>query len=85
MQEPVAIVCIMNEIKMSYAEIARKVGVTGEAVRKWFLSGVPAERVLSVSQATDWRVTPHELRQDIYPNQLDGLPPKVARRKKVAS
>ncbi|MDG5498936.1 helix-turn-helix domain-containing protein [Marinobacter sp. BGYM27] len=35
---------------------------------------VPAEYVLRVSQATNFEITPHELRPDIYPNCSDGLP-----------
>lgn len=35
---------------------------------------VPPKMVLSVSRATGWQVTPHELRPDIYPNPDDGLP-----------
>lgn len=65
----------MNVIaEIGYASIARKIGVSGEAVRKWFVDKVPADRVLSVSCATDWRVTPNELRPDIYPNPTDALP-----------
>ena len=31
-------------------------------------------RVIDVCAATGWRVTPHELRPDLYPNADDGLP-----------
>lgn len=34
----------------------------------------PAEYVLDVSKATNYEVTPHDLRPDIYPNVSDGLP-----------
>lgn len=67
----------MENINLSYAPIARAIGVSGEAVRKWFLDlpeSLPADRVLAVSRATDWKVTPHQLRPDIYPNPTDGLP-----------
>ena len=59
----------------SYASIARALDVSGEAVRKWFLANrIPADRVLAVARATDWRITPHELRPDLYPVPTDGLP-----------
>ena len=35
---------------------------------------LPADRVIDVAQATDWQVTPHELRPDLYPHPDDGLP-----------
>ena len=56
----------------SIAELARRVGVAAPAIHQW--SRVPAERVLSVSEATKWEVTPHQLRGDLYPNEMDGLP-----------
>jgi len=34
----------------------------------------PAEAVISICQSVDWKVTPHELRPDVYPNPDDGLP-----------
>lgn len=34
----------------------------------------PAEAVLAISEACEWKVTPHDLRSDIYPNPADGLP-----------
>ena len=34
----------------------------------------PPEYVISISQAVGWRVTPHQLRPDIYPNPSDGMP-----------
>jgi DNA-binding transcriptional regulator YdaS (Cro superfamily) len=46
---------------------------------------LPADRVLSVSRATAWQVTPHQLRPDIYPNPTDGLPPDVAAQQKAAA
>lgn len=38
------------------------------------LKPVPVRRVIDISRATDWRVTPHDLCPDIYPNPTDGLP-----------
>lgn len=45
------------------------------AISNWFQRGkVPAERVLDVAMATQFAVTPHDLRPDLYPNAADGLP-----------
>lgn len=43
-----------------------------QAIAKW--EKVPAERVLGVAEANEWRVTPHQLRPDLYPHPDDGLP-----------
>lgn len=37
---------------------------------------LPGEHVISVSRAVGWKITPHELRPDLYPHRLDGLPRK---------
>lgn len=34
----------------------------------------PAEVVIAICETCDWKITPHELRCDIYPNRVDGLP-----------
>ena len=56
---------------------ARAVGVKQAHVWGWLnktKDGAPPERVISISAATNWQVTPHELRPDLYPHPQDGLP-----------
>jgi DNA-binding transcriptional regulator YdaS (Cro superfamily) len=36
--------------------------------------GVSPEYVIPLAKSTGWRVTPHQLRPDIYPHPVDGLP-----------
>jgi DNA-binding transcriptional regulator YdaS (Cro superfamily) len=49
-----------------FAELARKLGVTPQAVGNWHMRGrVPAERVLEIERLTS--VSRHALRPDIYP------------------
>jgi DNA-binding transcriptional regulator YdaS (Cro superfamily) len=43
-----------------------------QAVQQW--RQVPSDRVLAVARAVDFRVTPHQLRPDLYPHPEDGLP-----------
>lgn len=66
------------EIVGSQAELARRVGGTVKQAHVWnWLHReriVPADCVLAVAGATEWRVTPHQLRADIYPHPFDGLP-----------
>lgn len=54
--------------------LARAMGVTVQAVRKWLVSGIPAERVLPIYRATRGAVTPNQMRPDIYPDPT-WLPP----------
>lgn len=34
----------------------------------------PAEVVIAICETCDWKITPHQLRPDVYPNPSDGLP-----------
>ncbi len=60
--------------------LAAKIGVKQAHVWNWLNRQgrkVPADKVLSVSAAIEWEVTPHELRPDIYPHPTDGLPAEL--------
>ncbi len=57
--------------------LAKSVGVTYQAIRKYERQGVSAERVIPIASATGWRITPHALRPDLYPNPGDGLPSNI--------
>lgn len=46
--------------------------ITKGAVSQW--REAPSERVRTIAEATGWKVTPHQLRDDIYPHPDDGLP-----------
>lgn len=48
------------------AHLARKLGVTYQAVRKWERGRIPAERCADVVSITNGRVTLHELRADLW-------------------
>lgn len=58
--------------------LSHSLGLSRGAVSQW--STVPAERVLEVCALTQWQVSPHQLRPDLYPNPCDALPdgPRVA-------
>lgn len=48
--------------------LARKLGLKPQAVQRWCKAGkVPAERVLDVERVIEAKVTRHELRPDLYP------------------
>ena len=40
----------------------------------------PAEVVLPIAEFLQYRLTPHELRPDLYPNPIDALPIEIAAR-----
>jgi len=53
-------------------------------ISKWLLRQLaevpPGEYVVAIAQHLDWRITPHQLRPDLYPNPTDALPPDVSAR-----
>lgn len=59
---------------MTQTEIAKRFGTTSQAVSSWLNNQIPPERVIPLCKVLDWKVTPHEMRDDIYPNPTDGLP-----------
>lgn len=59
-----AIELVGGPVKLSAA-----CGVTYQAVQKWRKLGkIPGEQVIPVCRATNGRVTPHDLRPDLYPD-----------------
>ncbi|WP_328798448.1 transcriptional regulator [Marinobacter nauticus] len=66
-----------NEIQQAGGPqaLAKELGITIQRLINWRSRGrVPADMVLTYCRARSWKVTPHELRPDIYPNPTDGLP-----------
>lgn len=57
--------------------LADRLDVKYQAVQQWEKS-VPPERVIPIAEATNWTITPHQLRPDLYPNPTDGLPQESA-------
>lgn len=57
------------------AKLAEACGLKQSAVSSWITSGeVPPELVIKVCEAVFYRVTPHQLRPDLYPNESDAIP-----------
>lgn len=64
----------------SQSALAKMCGIKSSmAVSQWFRRGVPVERVLQLSQLTDYKVTPHDLDPTHYPNPRDGLPVDICK------
>lgn len=86
--------CAMDSIEMNRELIKRAggpsavgklFGITGQAVSGWCINGIPADRVIPISDSTNWQVTPHELRPDIYRHPDDGLPDHLRGKQKEAA
>jgi DNA-binding transcriptional regulator YdaS (Cro superfamily) len=54
--------------------IARLFEISEAAVGQWAGRKVPSERVIAICEMSAWKVTPHEMRPDVYPHPEDGLP-----------
>jgi len=56
----------------SQAELARRIGRKSAHIWNWLNRDkkVPAEAVLLIESATDFTVTRHELRPDLYPDPV---------------
>ena len=63
---------IVNRSGMGIVALSNALGMSRGAVSQWKM--VPSDRVLDVCALLEWRVTPHELRPDLYPNQHDAMP-----------
>ena len=64
----------INEVGVHQAALALN---CSEAAAKHYRNGIRKVRpqnVIPICKSTNWRITPHELRPDIYPNPDDGLP-----------
>lgn len=64
------------ELAGSQTRLGELAGVSQATVSDW-LNGkkvISAENVMSLCAALKWRITPHELRPDIYPNRRDAIP-----------
>jgi DNA-binding transcriptional regulator YdaS (Cro superfamily) len=71
-----ALKAYMAREKVTQRQLAAQIDCTQGLIHQWVsgLRKIAAEKVIAVSFATGWQVTPHQLRPDIYPNPTDGLP-----------
>lgn len=57
--------------------LSLRLGLSRSAVSQWTI--VPPEHVISVSEATCHKHSPHQIRPDLYPHPDDGLPEHLRR------
>jgi DNA-binding transcriptional regulator YdaS (Cro superfamily) len=62
-----AICALVPDCKVRQGHVWNWLNMNKEAVP-------PAEYVIHIAQAVSWRITPHELRPDLYPHPSDGMP-----------
>lgn len=65
---------------ITQSQIGKHFNLTQQAISLWFKEEVPAGAVLSLCSLVEWKVTPHEVRPDLYPNTNDGLPDEFIRK-----
>lgn len=70
---------IKKKIKRRFtqAEIGFYLHVSQQTVFKWLNRQVPAGRVIPLCELLGWEVTPHEIRPDLHPSPLSGIPTGV--------
>lgn len=61
----------------STAKLAAALGLSSQAISQW--EEVPAHRVLAVERATGGKITRHELRPDLYPDDDRPVLPQILR------
>lgn len=64
---------------VSQRAIAKALGISPQAVNQWFSkSAIPPRYVLPICEMTGWKIVPHEVRPELYPNETDGIPENIA-------
>lgn len=64
-------------IHLSQKEIAAHMDTNQQNVSRWLNSRVPAERVIPLCELLGWEVTPHDIRPDLHPTPVSGIPDGV--------
>lgn len=65
----------VHELAGGVVALSLKLGLSRGAASQW--DEIPVEHVIKVCGLCKFKVTPHELRPDIYPHPDDGLPEEL--------
>ncbi len=65
---------------MSQQRLAVTLNVSQGLISHWINNRkeIQPEEALKIAELSEWRVRPHDLRPDIWPNSTDALPKKAA-------
>lgn len=55
------------ELAGGKSKFAASRNISKQAITRWSKTGVPARHVIALEKATNGKITRHELRPDIYP------------------
>ncbi|MEH4987361.1 YdaS family helix-turn-helix protein [Enterobacter asburiae] len=61
----------------SQKEIATHFETSQQTISRWINGSFPAEQVIPMCEFLNWKVLPHELRQDLHPTPTSGIPDGV--------
>lgn len=66
---------------ITQTEFADALHVSQALVSQWLTGDttITAERTKQIGEASEWLVTPHDLRPDLYPHPNDGIPEHMRR------
>lgn len=66
----------LKERDMTQGELASELGVSQGLVSHWVTERkqIQPEEALALCEFSAWRIRPHDLRPDIWPNPSDALP-----------
>lgn len=58
--------------------VGNALGISRISVYEWVAKDqIPPARIIAVARLTGWKLTPHKLARELYPNPGDGIPPAV--------
>lgn len=67
--------------RYTQSEIGRHLNVSQQTVFKWLKGQVPSGRVIPFCRLMQWEITPHQLRPDLHPTPISGIPEGVIPKK----
>ncbi|EDN6659737.1 helix-turn-helix domain-containing protein [Salmonella enterica subsp. enterica] len=66
-------------------ELAVLMKTKQQNISRWINSKFPPERVIPFCELMHWEITPHELRPDLHPTPVSGIPGDVILPSKLKS
>jgi len=67
---------LIDEYSISHNMLAKKLKVTQPVIGRWLKqgNGINPKHIIPLCSFFQFKITPHEINESIYPNAGDGLP-----------